>query len=318
MNLSELRYIVALARERHFGRAAAACFVSQPTLSVAVKKLENELGVPLFERASHNVRITPAGERVVEQAQQALEAVESVRQVALAEGDQLASPLRIGAIYTIGPYLFPELISNLRERSPQMPLLIEENYTAVLSEKLKQGELDVIIISLPFEETNILTLPLYEEPFVILLPAAHPLTARKTLRSSNLEDETVLMLGAGHCFRDQVIEVCPACAPRSTGDGNAVYTMEGSSLETIRHMVASGMGLTVLPCTAAGADRYSQRLLAIRRFASPVPSRVVALAWRMSFPRPRVIDALRDAIAALQLSCIRLKIPKPRQRRAVT
>jgi LysR family hydrogen peroxide-inducible transcriptional activator len=318
MNLSELRYIVALARERHFGRAAAACFVSQPTLSVAVKKLENELGVPLFERASRNVRITPAGERVVEQAQQALEAVESVRQVALAEGDQLASPLRIGAIYTIGPYLFPELISNLRERAPQMPLLIEENYTAVLSEKLKQGELDVIIISLPFEEINILTLPLYEEPFVILLPAAHPLTARKTLRSRNLEDETVLMLGAGHCFRDQVIEVCPACAPKSTGDGNAVYTTEGSSLETIRHMVASGMGLTVLPCTAAGADRYSQRLLAIRRFASPVPSRAVALAWRMSFPRPGVIDVLQDAIAALQLSCIRLKIPKPRQRRAVT
>jgi len=136
MNLSELRYIVALARERHFGRAAAACFVSQPTLSVAVKKLEGELGVALFERASPEVRVTPTGERVVEKAQQALEAIESVRQEALCDGDQLASPLRIGAIFTVGPYLFPDLIINLRDSAPQMPLLIEENYTAVLTENI--------------------------------------------------------------------------------------------------------------------------------------------------------------------------------------
>ncbi len=313
MNLSELRYVVALARERHFGRAATACFVSQPTLSVAVKKLEEELGVPLFERASHEVRVTTAGERVVEKAQQALEAVESVRQVANTESDQLAGPLRIGAIYTIGPYLFPDLIPNLNERAPKMPLIVEENYTATLAEKLKQGDLDVIVISLPFDEPNILTLPLYEEPFVILLPASHPLTARKSLRSRNLEDETILMLGAGHCFRDQVIEACPACAPGSAGKENPVYTAEGSSLETIRHMVASGMGLTVLPCTAAGADRYSQRLLAIRRFTNPAPSRVVALAWRATFPRPKVIDVVKEAIAASQLSCIRPKIRKTRK-----
>ncbi len=313
MNLSELRYVVALARERHFGRAASACFVSQPTLSVAIKKLEEELGVTLFERASNEVRITPVGERVVERAQQALEAVESVRQVASTESDQLAGPLRIGAIYTIGPYLFPDLIPNLNELAPKMPLIVEENYTAVLAEKLKQGELDVIIISLPFDEPNILTLPLYEEPFVILLPASHPLTARKTLSPKNLEDETILMLGAGHCFRDQVIEACPACAPKAIGEGNPVYTAEGSSLETIRHMVASGMGLTVLPCTAAGADRYSQRLLAIRRFTRPSPSRVVALAWRATFPRPKVIDAVKDAVAASQLSCIRPKIRKARK-----
>ncbi len=313
MNLSELRYVVALAHERHFGRAAAACFVSQPTLSVAVKKLEQELGVVLFERASHEVRVTPAGERVVEKAQQALEAVQSVRQVASAESDQLAGPLRIGAIYTIGPYLFPDLIPNLNERAPKMPLIVEENYTAALAEKLKQGDLDVIVISLPFDEPNILTLPLYEEPFVILLPASHPLTARKTLRCKNLEDETILMLGAGHCFRDQVIEACPACAPKATRESNPVYTAEGSSLETIRHMVASGMGLTVLPCTAAGADRYSQRLLAIRRFSNPSPCRVVALAWRATFPRPKVIDVVKNAIAASQLSCIRPKVRKTRK-----
>ena len=304
MNLSELRYVVALARERHFGRAATACHVSQPALSVAIKKLEADLGVMLFERARHDVRITPAGRRVIEKAKQALEAVDSVRQAARAESDQLASPLRIGAIYTIGPYLFPDLVVNLRDQAPLMSLEIEESFTSVLSERLKQGELDVIIISLPFDEPGIVTMPLYDEPFVVLLPAAHPLTRRNTLRSAHLEGETILMLGPGHCFRDQVVEACPACAPKALGNEGAVYTTEGSSLETIRHMVASGMGLTVLPATAAGADRYSQRLLEIRRFVRPVPSRRVALAWRASFPRPRVIDTLKTAMAAALPGCV--------------
>lgn len=306
MKLSELRYIVALARARHFGRAAAACFVSQPTLSVAVKKLEEELGVALFERGTHEVQVTPVGKQVVEQAQRALEAVESVRRIAESEGDQLTGALRIGAIYTVGPYLFPDLISNLRERAPRMPLIIEESYTAVLSEKLKHGELDVIIICLPFKEPNILTLPLYEEPFVVLLPAAHPLTARDLLSTRNLAQEPVLMLGTGHCFHDQVLQACPECTPRAGTSEHAIYTGEGGSLETIRHMVASGMGLSVFPCTAAGADRYSQRLLAIRRFVAPEPYRQVALAWRLSFPRPRVIDILQQAITASTLSCVKM------------
>jgi LysR family hydrogen peroxide-inducible transcriptional activator len=312
MNLSELRYIVALAQQRHFGRAAESCFVSQPTLSVAVKKLEDELGVQLFERGGHDVRVTSVGERVVEQAKRALEAVESVRQAAQSGKDQLSSPLRIGAIYTIGPYLFPDLITNLSELAPDMPLMVEENFTSVLTEKLKQGDLDIIIISLPFQEPNILTLTVYEEPFVILLPAAHPLTARKTLRSSLLENERVLLLGAGHCFRDQVIEACPACLPQPNKRDSFVQTVEGTSLETIRHMVASGMGITILPCTAAGVDRYSQRLISIRRFGNPQPKRQVALAWRASFPRPKVIDVLQEAIAASQLSCIRSKVRHPR------
>ena len=305
MNLSELRYIVVLARERHFGRAAAACGVSQPTLSVAVKRLEKQLGVQLFERDTHEVRVTPVGEQVVEQAQCALEAVESVRRIAQSGRDQLSSPVRIGAIYTIGPYLFPELIPNLREVAPRMPLFVEENFTSILTEKLRKGDLDVIIISLPLDEPNVLTLPLYDEPFILLLPESHPLTAREMLASKDLENETVLLLGSGHCFRDQVIEACPACAPKGPGEGATVYTVEGSSLETIRHMVASGLGLSVFPCTAACVDRYSQRLLAIRRFTDPVPQRRVALAWRVSFPRPRVIDVIRQAIEATQLTCIR-------------
>ncbi len=178
MTLTELRYIVALARERHFGHAAEACFVSQPTLSVAVRKLEEELGVASFERAGSALTVTPIGERIVAQAQRALQEAESVKDVAKAGQDQLSGPLRIGAIYTIGPYIFPPLIPLLHKLAPDMPLVIEENFTAVLAGKLKRGELDVIIISLPFAESGIVTLPLYREPFVVLLPPAHPLTAR--------------------------------------------------------------------------------------------------------------------------------------------
>lgn len=301
MTLTELRYIVAVARERHFGRAAEACFVSQPTLSVAVKKLEDELGVTLFERSKTDINPTPVGERIVEQAQRVLEETETLRQMALGARDELAGPLRVGAIYTIGPYLFPHLIPLLHDRVPQMPLVIEENYTARLGEKLKRGDLDAILIALPFEEPGITTRPLYEEPFVVVLPAAHPWQELERIAAADLADENLLMLGAGHCFRDQVLEACPACQH----SGQALQkTLEGSSLETIRHMVASGMGVTVLPCSAAGADRYSQRLLTIRRFAPPVPSRTVALAWRSSFPRPRALAVLAEAIRDCDLSCV--------------
>lgn len=304
MTLTELRYIVAVARDRHFGKAAKACFVSQPTLSIAIKKLEEELGVQLFERRASDVTVTPVGQQVVEQAQHALEAAAAVKQVAQQGKDQLAGPLRIGAIHTVGPYLFPELIPVLRKQAPNMPLFIEENFTSVLTEKLKRGDLDVIVIALPFHEQSLVTLPLYKEPFVVLLPAAHPLTQRKTIKAARLENETVLLLGAGHCFRDHVLEACPACVPKPGIEGGIEHTIEGSSLETIRHMVVSGLGVTVLPCTAAGADRYSQRLLAIRRFGNPVPTRTVALAWRISFPRPKAIEVVRKAIAQCNLSCV--------------
>jgi LysR family hydrogen peroxide-inducible transcriptional activator len=305
MTLTELRYIVAVAREKHFGHAAKHCFVSQPTLSIAIKKLEEELGVQLFERQSGDISVTPVGERIVEQAQRTLEAAEGVRLVAQQGKDQLAGPVRIGAIYTIGPYLFPELIPRLRKQAPDMPLVIEENYTAQLVEQLKHGDLDIIILSLPFSDPGILTLPLYEEPFVVLLPAAHPLTQRKTIKADLLEDESVLLLGAGHCFRDQVLEACPACLPKPGLRNDLSHTLAGGSLETIRHMVVSGLGITVLPCTAAGADRYSQRLLAIRRFTRPAPRRTVALAWRVSYPRPKVIDVIREGVAKSRLSCVR-------------
>jgi LysR family hydrogen peroxide-inducible transcriptional activator len=181
---------------------------------------------------------------------------------------------------------------------------VEENYTAQLTEKLKQGQLDLIFISPPYEEPGVLTLPLYEEPFVVLLPTAHPLGAQDVIDQRQLVNDSLLLLGSGNCFREQVIQACPDCLRDDGGEHSMQKTVEGGSLETIRHMVASGMGVTVLPCTAAGADRYQQRLLTIRRFREPVPSRQVALAWRKTFPRPRVIDAVKSAVKAWHHSCV--------------
>lgn len=305
MTLTELKYIIAVAHERHFGRAAAACHVSQPTLSVAVKKLEEELGVSLFERRANEITLTPLGEQIVEQAQRVIEGADAIKLKARQGKNQLEGPVRIGAIYTVGPYLYPELIPLIKRHAPKMPLVIEENFTAVLTERLKRGELDMILISLPYAEPGIVTLPLYEEPFVALLPAGHPLTARKQIQPKHLEQEPVLMLGSGHCFRDQVVETCPACVGRSAHKEDLARTVEGGSLETIRHMVISGLGITILPCTAAGADRYSQRLVTIRRFAPPVPKRTIALAWRVSFPRPKVIDLVQSAVHSCNLSCVK-------------
>ena len=305
MTLNELRYIVAVARERHFGRAAESCFVSQPTLSVAVKKLEDELGVSLFERGAGEVTVTGVGAQIVAQAQRVLEEAETIKRLARTGQDPLAGPLRVGAIYTVGPYLFPHLIPIMAERAPHMPLVIEENYTAALTERLRQGKLDTIVISLPFEEPGVTTAPLYDEPFVVLLPSSHPWTQRDSVEVEALGHENVLLLGPGHCFRDQVLEVCPQCHQPSYAEGHLQRALEGGSLETIRYMVASGVGLTVLPCTAAGAERFSERLVSVRRFSREAPHRRVALAWRKSFPRIEAVDLLRRTIAACNLSCVR-------------
>lgn len=305
MTLTELRYVVTLARERHFGRAAERCHVSQPTLSVAVKKLEDELGIPLFERSKSSIRVTEVGQRIIEQAQRVLDQVNVIKDMALDGKNQLNSPLKVGAIYTIGPYLFPHLLPELRRAAPEMPLYIEENYTASLRQKLRHSELDAIIIALPFEEPEVLTLPLYDEPFVVLLPGDHPLAAEEQLTAEQLAKEQLLLLGPGHCFRDQVLESCPPlveAVTRRVDTGSPALVTEGSSLETIRHMVASGLGITVLPLSAATAMQYQEGILAVRPFAPPVPFRTVALAWRVTFPRPKAIDVL--SLAASQCRVI--------------
>ena len=295
MTLTELRYIVTLAQEQHFGRAAGKCFVSQPTLSVGVKKLEDELGIGLFERTRNAVRVTPMGEMIVNQAQKVLEEASSIKQLAKSGQNQLSTPLRVGAIYTIGPYLFPHLVPQLSSLAPQMPLYIEENFTAVLRRKLRMGELDAIIIALPFNESDVLTRPLYDEPFRVLLPGGHPWEQQKEIDPADLTKEELLLLGEGHCFRDQVLEACPTLAAKKEAgaDGSGI---EATSLETIRHMVASGMGISVLPESALVDSHYAPNILSTRPFRSPAPSRTVALAWRASFPRPKAIDVLSEAL----------------------
>ncbi len=295
MTLTELRYIVTLAQEQHFGRAASKCFVSQPTLSVGVKKLEDELGVALFERTRNAVRVTPMGELIISQAQKVLEEASAIKQLAKTGQDQLSSPLRVGAIYTIGPYLFPHLIPQLAQTAPNMPLYIEENFTAVLRRKLRLGELDAIIVALPFNEPDVLTKPLYDEPFRVLLPGGHPWESQREIDPSDLVKEELLLLGEGHCFRDQVLEACPMLASKKEAgsDGSGI---EATSLETIRHMVASGMGISVLPQSAVVDHHYAPNILSTRPFCAPSPSRTVALAWRASFPRPKAIDVLSDAL----------------------
>lgn len=301
MTLTELRYIVMLAKEKHFGHAAEKCFVSQPTLSVAVKKLEDELGITIFERHKGHLAVTDLGARLVEQANTILNQVNAFKDTAQEGKHQLNSPLKLGAIYTVGPYLFPHLMPELNRSAPTMPLYIEENYTAELRRKLKACELDAIIVALPFDEPEIVTLPLYDEPFVVLLPKAHALTQHREIHGSMLAEDNLLMLGPGHCFRDQVLERTPqlqdllgTSTPPSPKHPNKLMT-EGSSLETIRHMVASGLGISVLPMSAVLSHTYDEQLLEVRPFKAPIPSRSVALAWRVTFPRPKAIDILAAA-----------------------
>ncbi|WP_413437872.1 LysR substrate-binding domain-containing protein [Sulfuriferula sp. GW1] len=304
MTLTELRYIVAVARSRHFGHAAEACFVSQPTLSVGVKKLEDELGVTLFERGNNEVTVTPAGMRIVEQAAHILELAGDLKALAQQSKDPLVGPLRLGAIYTIAPYLLPQLIPQVHALAPQMPLLLEENFTAKLAEKLKRGELDAIIISLPFDEPGIETQMLYTEPFQVALPAGHAWCAKSAIHADELIQESLLLLSSGHCFRDQVLKVCPALNRTAAAPGSMQKTLESSSLETIRHMVASGAGITVMPCTAVPTGAAEQGLLAFRPFSDPAPDRPVALAWRKSFTRPQALEAVRQAVLRSDLPCV--------------
>ncbi len=272
MTLTDLRYLVALARERHFGHAAERCNVSQPTLSVAIKKLEEELAVTLFERSAADVKITDIGARIVAQAEKVLLEAGQIKELATAGRDPLSGPLKLGVIYTIGPYLLPHLIPRLHEAAPSMPLLIQENYTARLAESLKRGDLDVIVIALPFDEPGIVTQAVYDEPFRVLLPAGHPWEQDAAIPAQRLAEEQLLLLGAGNCFRDQVLEVCPMCRP---GEG-LQRTLEGSSLETIRHMVATGAGRGTrarAPRTRSRAARASPRRAASRADRRRRPAR---------------------------------------------
>jgi|SRR3990167_302920 len=297
MTLTELQYIVALAKTKHFGQAAVACHVSQPTLSVAIKKLESTLGVAIFERHHNDIRITEIGKRIIHQAQRALLEVSQIQEIATASQSHVHSPLKIGAIYTVAPYLFPTLIPAIKKRAPKMLLIIQEDFTENLRIKLQNGELDAIFVALPFTEPGIVKKTLYDEPFVVVMRKDHSLSTNKSISKTDLTNENILLLGKSNCFREQVIKSCPRCYDAN----NNHQTMEGASLETLRHMVASGVGITVLPSSAT-AIKYYNNILCVKPFKTNTPQRTIVLAWRAGFPRTKAIDAIIQSVSDCHLN----------------
>lgn len=293
MTLTELRYLVNLDKERHFGRAAERSFVSQPTLSVALKKLEDGLGVTLFERNRGEARPTPVGARIIAQARRVLAEAVLIEDLAKEGQDELIGPLRLGAIYTVAPYLLPGLVPLLRQSAPKMPLVIEENFTAVLIEQLRNNELDVAIMAEPIDGQGLVSWPIYDEAFVVLMPPEHRWASHQQIPAQALAEENLLLLGPGHCFRDQVIEACPNCIDPQRGE---LKPHTGSSLETIRHMVASGLGITVVPQSSVASRPLDSVGLIAKPIAAPGPQRRIIMVWRKSYPRRQAVDVLRAAI----------------------
>jgi LysR family hydrogen peroxide-inducible transcriptional activator len=266
---------------------------------VAIKKLEEELDVKIFERGASEVSVTPLGDQIVRQAQQVIEQAQAIREIAKLGKDPVSGPLRLGVIYTIGPYLLPDLVKNAIATVPQMPLMLQENFTAKLLDMLRTGELDAAIMAEPFPDTGLAIAPLYDEPFLAAVPAGHPFAQRSSVTAEELKNETMLLLGTGHCFRDHVLEVCPEYARFASNAEGIRKSFEGSSLETIKYMVASGMGVTVVPQLSVPAE--VQAHIRYVPFTAPAPTRRVVLAWRRTFPRYEAIAALRNAIYACPL-----------------
>lgn len=298
MTLSELRFVVAVAKERNFRRAAEKCFVSQPALSLAIKKLEDELGILLFERSRTDVSPTPVGEQVIAQAIRALEEVAQIKEIAKQGNNQLSGAFKLGLIYSIGPYLLPELIPILRQTAPDMPLDIEENLTEQLENQLKNGVIDAAVLALPFDVPGIKTLALYDEKYVVMVPVDHPWANRELINAEELAEQNVLLLNSGHCYSHQVLQACPDLSRKG-------QVLQGNSLETIRNMVASNLGITVLPSSAA-TERYVNPLVKVIPFAEPIPVRRIALAWRKSYAREMAVDCLADAIKQIKSGCLEM------------
>jgi LysR family transcriptional regulator, hydrogen peroxide-inducible genes activator len=291
MSLTELKFIVAVAQERNFRRAAEKCFVSQPALSLAIKKLEQELNVIIFERSRSDVTPTEIGEKIIEQAEKVLEETSRIKQLAELGKNQLKGTFKLGLIHSIGPYLLPEIIPILRKTAPDMPLEVEENLTANLEIQLKNGVIDAAIIALPFNVAGLQYKALYDEEFDVVVPATHHWTSRKHIRPEELSEEKVLLLNSGHCFSNQITQACPELSRKGE-------ILQGNSLETIRNMVASNLGITVLPCSATAA-RYHNPLITVIPFASPAPTRRIAIAWRKSFVRLEAVEKIAEAIHAI-------------------
>ena len=292
MTLIELKFVMAVAQERNFRRAAEKCFVTQPALSLGIKKLEDELNVMIFERSRSDVTPTEIGAQIIEQASRVLEEAARIKQLAELGKNQLKGALKLGLIHSVGPYLLPEIIPILRKTAPDMPLEVEENLTANLETQLRNGVIDVAIIALPFEVPGLQYKALYDEEFDVVVPVNHHWAARKQIKPEELSDEKVLLLNSGHCFSNQVTQACPELSRKGE-------VLQGNSLETIRNMVASNLGITVLPCSAT-ADRYDNPLIKVIPFTRPAPTRRIAIAWRKSFVRLETVEKIVDAIKAIK------------------
>jgi LysR family hydrogen peroxide-inducible transcriptional activator len=298
MTLSELRFVVAVAKERNFRRASENCYVSQPALSLAIKKLEEDLGVKIFERSRTDISATPIGEKIIEQAIKALEEVNHIREIAKQGNNQLSGVFRLGLIYSVGPYLLPEIIPILRNSAADMPLEIEENLTVQLEMQLKNGVIDAAVVALPFDVPGINTMPLYDEKYVVMVPVDHPWANRASISAEELADENVLLLNSGHCYSHQVLQACPDLSRKG-------QVLQGNSLDTIRNMVASNLGITVLPCSGA-TERYINPLVKVIPFSEPMPVRRVALAWRKSYGRELAISCVADSIRLIKSECLEM------------
>ena len=291
MTLIELKFVLAVAQERNFRRAAEKCFVTQPALSLGVKKLEDELGVSLFERNRNEVTPTEIGAQIIAQANVVLEQAAKIKELAKQGNDPLLGPFKLGMIHSVGPYLLPEIIPPLVQQAPQMPLEVEENITATLEQQLKNGLIDAAVVALPFDVPGIETMTLYDEDFCVVVPVSHAWAQRQSIDADELASEKVLLLNTGHCFSNQVTQACPELSRKGE-------VLQGNSLETIRNMVASNLGITVLPAMAT-ATRYQNPLIRVIPFNRPAPSRRIALAWRKSFVRMAAIQLLGQVMTTV-------------------
>jgi LysR family transcriptional regulator, hydrogen peroxide-inducible genes activator len=293
MNLKDLKYLVALADTGHFGRAAERTFVSQPTLSAQLKKLEEYLGVKLVERQPKNVQLTEVGKQVVIRARRMLDEGDEIISLARNNTDPLGGKLKLALIPTIGPYLLPRVMQKIRKALPQLSLMLYEHQTEALVKRLRDGEIDLGIMALPIAHDGLETRELYEEAFTVALPNNHPLGAKGTIKVSDLKGQTLLLLEDGHCLRDQALEVCSRIDIREAEDFRA------TSLETLRQMVVAGLGITLLPETAVESPFGSQRGLTIRQFTKPAPTRTVGAVWRKSSTRTPAIAAMCNVLDAV-------------------
>lgn len=295
MNLRDLRYFVAIAETLHFGKAAERCFVSQPTLSGQIRKLEESLGVTLFERTSKSVTITPIGTSLLAHARRTLEEADALTEAARTHRDPLADPLRLGALPTISPYLMPLILRPLREHHPQLRLVLSEELTQQLLERLDKHEIDAALIATPVDDPDLVARPLFDEPFWLAHPSNHPLYTKESITRADLESLDVLMLAGGHCLADQVREVCRLVEGRSEG---AMADLRAASLETLLQLVGAGFGCTLVPALAMRGTWMTDAGVVVRKLDLPDAYRRVSLVWRRTFPRTAALEVVMEAILA--------------------